>query len=195
MTASCFIATAPFAQLAPSTTEASENPRPEECSATPRPNRRPPPRSAESECRTAAPRPRRRSPPRSARPSSDPLRPVVVVFVFAVVVVIVSLPVVVVFAVVVVVVLLFDLIRNLVVPIHSCPMSACAVALVVQESTCLKHCPVPTNLPSVIRVGVRHLAGGAPPTRSGVKSSRLGLWCTRAASSLSRHHSSSSCTG
>ena len=80
--------------------------------------------------------------------------------------------------------------RNLVVPTHSCPMSACAVVLVVHESTCLKHSPVPTNLPSVIRTVVRHLAGGAPATRSGVKSSRLGLWCTRLASSLSRHHSS-----
>ena len=80
--------------------------------------------------------------------------------------------------------------RNLVVPTHSCPMSVCAVVLVVHESTCLKHSPVPTNLPSVIRAVVRHLAGGAPETRSGVKSSRLGLWCTRLASSLSRHHSS-----
>ena len=84
--------------------------------------------------------------------------------------------------------------RNRVVPVHSCPMSACAVALAVQESTCLKHWPVPTNLPSVIRAGVRHLAGGAPATRSGVNSSRLGLWCARVASSLSRRHSSA-CTG
>ena len=118
--------------------------------------------------------PNHHPPPRSARPNSDPLRS------FVVVVVVDSSAV---------------LTRNLVVPTHSCPMSACAVVLVVHESTCLKHWPVPTNLPSVIRAGVRHLAGGAPATRSGVKSSRLGLWCTRAASSLSRHHSSSFCTG
>ena len=67
-----------------------------------------------------------------------------------------------------------DIFTNVVVPVHAWPRSRCAPARAVQRSTMRNAHPLTANLPHVIRSVASALAGGAPLTRRGVKSSRRG---------------------